>query len=318
LIPTTGTSPLSPVSGASFRVWAGFRWPAHLVPAGGRNPELVACGRFDVEDVDIDYTPGGVQVRLAGQDLTGRLAAARVPKPVSINAGTNAVDAAKYLVTATIPEMQFDVVPSGATTPWVILDEQANILDELHKLLSAIGYEAFMAPDGESLHMRPIITTGDQSSWQLAPGQFTLLTRATNQLSRERVYNGVIAKGETVNSDDPPVRAEVWDDDPSSPTYYVPNLLPSTRIGPRPYWMVSQYIRTQEQADNAARSQLVKVKGLLQRVAAETIVNPALSAGDVIDYDVDTIGVAGRYVVERVSWSYPGSVMQLSCEERRV
>jgi hypothetical protein len=319
LVPATSTDPLSPISGGSLRVWAGFRYPDPVVTAGLANPELVPCGRFDIETVHVNHAAGGVEIELDGQDLTGRLDVADIPSPVDLAWGTSTLAAAQMLVLAAIPDLTFLADPSSETIPRVVLDQQANRLTEINRMMTSIGFEAFMDASGEFMRMRPIVTTADELVWELKAGQFTVLTEASNSLSRERVYNGVIVNGENLNSGDPPVHAEAWDTDPTSPTrYIVSGSTVDTQIGPRPYFMTSQYVRTTEQAQAAADAQLRKVKGLLQRVSASTVANPALNVGDVILVVDPAIGVNSRYVVERLSWSSNGGPMQVTCEERRV
>lgn len=319
LVPKTATDVLSPISGASFRVWAGFEYHPSLVPFGQPNPELVPCGLYDVETVEVTHSPDGVKLKLSGQDLTGRLDVADIPKPVDIAWGSTVVDAAKTLLTFAIPDAVVLAESSEATTARVVLDQQANRLAEINKMMTSIGFEMYADPSGDYFRMRRVRTTEDELQWTYEPGQFTVLTEAVNNLSRERVYNGVIVSGENVNSSDPPVRAEAWDTDPLSPTHYIASgTNVDTRIGPRPFFMVSQYIRTQTQAQEAANAQLTKVKGLLQRVSATAAFNPAVNVGDVIQVTDNAVGVNNRYVVERLSWSSDGGPMQVACEERRV
>lgn len=319
LIPKTATDTLSPISGACFRVWAGFEYHPAAVPLGQDNPELVPCGLYDIQAVDVTHEPDGVKLKLSGQDLTGRLDVADIPQPVDIAWGSTVVDAAKTLLTFAIPDAVILAETSEATTARVVLDQQANRLAEIHKMMTSIGFEMYADPSGDYFRMRRVRTTEDDLQWTYTPGQFTVLTEAANNLSRERVYNGVIVSGENVNSTDPPVRAEAWDTDPLSPTHYIVSGFDvDTRIGPRPFFMVSQYIRTQTQAQDAANQQLTKVKGLLQRVSVTAAFNPAVNVGDVIQVTDNAIGLNNRYVVERLSWNSDGGPMQLSCEERRV
>lgn len=312
LIPRTAAELLSPVSGATFRLFAGFKH------ASGAT-EMVACGRYDIDECTIEEDAAEITISLKGTDLTGRLNVADLYTPVSINWGTNSVDAAKFLVLTAIPEMRFLSTPSDHTSAWVVLDEQTNRLQEINRIMASVGFEAFMDPTGEFMRMQPIPTTDDATAWSFQAREVGEPVTLTNGLSRARVFNGVVVKGENVNSDDVPVKAVLWDTDESSPTYFVPDLPVRTRIGPRPFFFTSQWIRTQEQADAAAEAQLRKVRGLLQRVSLSVPWNPAVNVGDVIEPTRPGLGVSGRYVVERISLDLVNpSPMELVCEERRV
>jgi hypothetical protein len=314
VVPSTATAILSPLSGATFRVWAGFR-----VPSTGQ-PELVPCGRYDIETCDITETAQGVRIELEGQDLTGRLDVADITTPGLLSIfGSEKLFVCELLVRPVLPTMPILTVPSGQTTGWIFVDDMNNRLSEITEILTSMGYAMWMDPDGFSLHMEPRATTEDTASWVYDTANFKVVGSVKNNLSRRRVYNGVVTKGETTSSDVPPVRAEAWDIDPTSPTYYDPANPGASRIGPRPYFMTSQYIVDQNQANWAAIAELIRLRGLLQQVTVRVGINPAINVGDVVHVERPGIGVIGRYVVQSTSMNLSDpDQMELVCEERRV
>jgi hypothetical protein len=313
LVPTSATGLLSPISGATFRVWSGFR-----LPSTGRF-EMVPCGRYDIERCSVNETAAGIRIELEGEDMTGRLDVADFTSPFGIIFGANKIETVKLMVSAVIPEMRYLDVPSDQYLGWGWLDVGANRLSEINSIMTSMGYAAWMDPDGESMHLEPVASTEDVAAWVFDESSIRVVSSVQNSLDRSRVYNGVIASGENTQTDVPPVRAEAWDTDPTSPTYFIPGFPVHTRIGPRPFFMTSPYITTQEQAQAAANAELLRLRGLLQRVSLKVGVNPAVNVGDVIDVTRPNVGVIGRYVVQSLSFdlAQPGA-MDLVCEERRV
>lgn len=312
LLPRDPMSPLAPTSATTFRLAAGFRNPHTDAD------EVVYVGRYDIEDVDVDEAPDGIVVNLEGQDLTGRLDVGDVAFPIDIPWGWRTIDLAKWLITSAIPWMVFQEDASDAITARVVLDEQANRWAEITKALTAIGFEAYMDPSGEFMRLRNIPTTADTANWYLTGDGVQPIHRAGQQQARSRVYNGVIVKGENPNSNDLPVRAMAWIEDLSDPTHYVMGPPVQTNIGPRPFFLTSQYVRTAEQAQAAADAELRRIRGLQQRAALSIPVDPAINVGDVVYIDRETIGVFGQYVVQSTSYSLTGGEMRITCEERRV
>jgi hypothetical protein len=313
LVPSSGSGILSPISGATFVVSAGF-----VLPSTGR-AELVPCGRYDIEDCTITETAAGVRIELAGEDLTGRLNVADLTEPFVGIMGSIKLDIATLLIQPALPNISIVTVPSGETSGWVILDVTANRLTEITKVLTSMGYVAFMDPDGFTIHLEPRPTVTDTPAWFFDEDSIRVITSLANNLARRRVYNGVVASGENVASDLPPVRASAWVTDPTDPTHYDPGPPVRTNIGPRPYFETSPYIVTTEQAQNAANAQLVRLRGLLQQVTLRVGINPAANVGDVIVVARPGVGVVGHYVIQALSFDLAKpDQMELVCEERRV
>jgi hypothetical protein len=312
LLPTDPMAPLAPTSGVTFRVSAGFR-----NPFTGRD-EMVWCGRYDIESNEVTETAEGVVVQLQGLDMTSRLEGARVAWPVDLPWGWRVIDIATWLINNAIPGAAFQTDPSDAVAARIVLDEQVTFMSEVTKALTSIGFELLADASGQFFILRRLPSSSDTPTWVFDPADVNWVHKLGQDQSRDRVYNGVAAKGENPNSTDPPVRAFAWITDPSDPTYFIIGPPSLTNIGPRVKFLTSQYIRTQEQAQDAADSELRRVRGLLQRVNIEMAFNPAIEAGDVIYLERPGIGVQGSYVVQSRSFDVSGGPLRLTCEERRV
>ena len=75
---------------------------------------------------------------------------------------------------------------------------------------------------------------------------------------------------------DVPVRVEVWDDDPASPTYrYGP-------FGEVPRFYTSSLVTTEAQATAAGEAILRRATGLVEGVSWTSLVDPAVDVGDIV------------------------------------
>src|SRR5690606_40052531 len=105
------------------------------------------------------------------------------------------------------------------------------------------------------------------------------------ELSRDGVYNAVVARGEGADTETP-IQAVVVDDDPDSPTYW------HGPFGQVPRFYASPLITDVAQAKSAAASLLKRSLGLPYSVSFGTIVNPALEPLDPIRITYPEIGRA--------------------------
>jgi len=111
--------------------------------------------------------------------------------------------------------------------------------------------------------------------WDVDFGEFGVLLSLARHLTREGVYNAVVAVGESAEAQ-PQVRAVVVDNTPSSPTYWYGTF------GKVPRFFSSPLITTTVQAAKAATSLLKKTIGLPYSVDFTSIPNPALEVYDAI------------------------------------
>jgi hypothetical protein len=94
-------------------------------------------------------------------------------------------------------------------------------------------------------------------------------------LTREGVYNAVVATGEAGDTT-APARAVAYNLDPDSPTYY------NGSFGPVPMFYSSPFITTNTQALAAATTLLRQQLGLPYQVDLSSVANPALEPYDVL------------------------------------
>jgi hypothetical protein len=110
-----------------------------------------------------------------------------------------------------------------------------------------------------------------------------VLVSLRRQLSRTGVYNAVVARGTEADEagGDPPGYAVVWDDNPSSATYFF------GLFGKVPRYYASPFIQNDTQAATAAASILSQTTGLPYSLDISAIPNAALDPLDPITVAFD-------------------------------
>lgn len=181
---------------------------------------------------------------------------------------------------------------SNSTQPAPVLEiEEHRWQDGVEKLADAGGLEVFADVLGRFV-IRPVPTLSDPPVWRVDVGPTGVLIEAQLEQTRAQVYNAVIARGERTDGT-PPVRAMVVDDDPASPTRW------GGPFGRKPRFFTSPLLTTEEQCIAAGTALLERVKGYAATVQLQTLVNPALESGDVIELVLDD-GARQLHIVDQV------------------
>ncbi len=309
-IPTGPESALSPVSGTEVRVLLGV-----VHPEG--DTELTEVGVFGLESTDSNESGGGVRLDLRGLDRSVKIQRDRFREPYVIPAGTNYVEAIKALVRRSLPGTVFREEPTDHTTPLLQWEFGDDPLQAIAEMAESIGYEAFFAGDG-SFVLRAAAIVVDDPVWEFVEGPGTVVDSLGRGLTREGVYNGVVQRGENRTSDLPPVQAEAWDTDPTSPTYYDPANPGSSRFGAVPIFHVSEYLTTTQQAHDAAVARLRTLRGLSEQVSITARQVPGLEGGDVVRATRGRLNLDAVYVIERLTLPLRAGLMSVKARERRL
>ena len=240
------------------------------VPGG---VEWVPLMTGPIQKVGAKSPPDAITVDVAGRSR--RIAEDRFPAPTQTIDGATIVSEITRLITETMPTAVVLDQTNGNTQVAPQLDMDAERWrDGIEKLAAAASLEVFDDPLGRFV-LRPVPTLNDPPVWDVDQGEGGVLISADLELTREQVYNGVVARGQRSDGT-PSVYAMVVDDDASSPTRW------GGPFGKRLRFYTSSLLTTVEQCQAAAQSMLEKVKGYAATVTLTTITNPALDAGDVI------------------------------------
>jgi hypothetical protein len=276
LVPRTATDLLVP-TGTQLRLWRGIQLPDGTT-------EEAPLGVFRVTEPQFDTSGDGLRISLTGSDESDTVRAARLTTGWTITAGQPVGAQIRALLNDRHPTLPVrdDTNPNmliGATTvlaagadsdPWQAACDTAT----------QHGCELFIDPTGTAViralptSLIPVIA--------YARGTEAVITRLSRKLSTATTYSGVVVASETSDAEGGglPIAVEIWDTNPSSPTYYL------GAFGRRPYFITSKMITTTAQATATAQAHLARVTGILDAVEWDQLVNPALDAGDIVSlYD---------------------------------
>ena len=301
---------LSPLVGNELRLYRGVEY------ADGTE-ELVPLGVFGFTSASMSEDENGVTVSIGGlQDRAARISRARLLSPYNVASGTALETAITGLLQRAWAGVDFGTgLPDtgitlaavgyggeGDTDPW----EAATALAD------AYGYR--LAFDVVGQVTLTSITSADQAVSVVAYGDDgeLMLTSLSKSWDTTDTYNGVLAIGEG-SSLLIPARALVYDDDPTSPTYWLGSL------GKRPRVYSSPYLATKAQALAAATAQLDKTLGITEGLSWASIVDPSLDVGDGITITRSALGVDALYRIDRLDVPLEaGSPMTATARTRRV
>lgn len=260
--------------------------------------EWVPVFRGPVQTASLDSpTTDALTVELA--DRSKWVAEDRFDVPTQTHDGATVVDEITRLIRETLPGVPvLDL--TGDTTLAAVLDiDKERWQDGVEKLADSIGAEVFADQVGRFV-IRPQPTLFDDPAWVVDAGSTGVLVKLERELTREQVYNAVIASGQRSDGT-PPVWAKVVDDDPDSPTRY------GGPFGRKPRFYSSPLLTTQDMADGAAATLLERVRGYVATVEVTAVPNPALEPGDVIEVRL-LDGTRQRHIVDKVPLTFsPGT-----------
>lgn len=272
--------------------------------------ELVPLGMFRIARPFAQDGQDGAGLTIDGYDRGRTVSRSRFTSAYVIDQGTNYATAIKDLVQSRIPwlpESQYIFMSTNYVTPQLVFTMDDDPMGVAIEMAGSIGAELFFDGDGRCIlrpEPDPLYTP---STFSYEEGPDAILTSIGRDLDDEQAYNGVIVIGENTDLDEP-IRAESWDTNPDSPTYYDP-LFPSASVyGAVPYFIRSQYIYSQAQADSAAAANLARVMGIIERVQFRAVNNPAHESGDVITVGRERVGATGTHILSSFVTSFGDQV----------
>jgi len=208
-------------------------------------------------------------------DRSARVAEDIFTTPTQTIAGALVVNEIRRLIQETLGTGVTVVDKTGSTQVAPLMDiEQERWADGVETLADSIGAEVFADPLGNFI-IRPQPKLTDNSVWLVSSGVGGTLIEYADEITREDVYSGVVARGERTDGT-APATATVWDTDPNSPTYYL------GPFGRKPRIYSSPLLTTTGQCTTAAAALLERYRGGDAKTTPAALVNPALEAGDVV------------------------------------
>jgi hypothetical protein len=167
-----------------------------------------------------------------------------------------------------------------APSPGKALNSGTPRLEEMQKLAEVIGGVVANDQFGK-FELRKVVGAG-LPVWTIDSGALGVLIDGSQETSRREQFNAVSIAW-TPNDDDADadwrLRIFLWDDDPTSPTYY------DGPFGKRPIFFDEEYdhIPSQTEAESLARERLALYSGATRSIELSAVYNPLLEPGDVIE-----------------------------------
>lgn len=240
--------------------------------------ELIPLGVFSTDQAEQSKSKTAT-VKWSGSDRSKKIARNRFLDPYQITAGTTLAIAGTALIKSRLNNAVCDFSNVSETIgAQIVFDagSESNPWKSARQLFSDHGYDLRFDGLGTARAV-PIPDPATQAAvFDFGAGETAMVLDGTSKTSLENVYNGVIATGEGTDVT-APVRAEVWDTDPASPTYYL------SGFGRVPYFFSSSLLTTVDSAARAASTILARVKGRFQSLGWPSIVNPALEPLDIVN-----------------------------------
>lgn len=312
LLPTDPYSAMSPY-GNSVRLWYGIHVPGFVNGYTGGDVWYFSLGLFRISDVQVsdDSVP---TLSITGYDPSRTISRNKLTQPWLVASGTNWGDAIVGLALDRYPALKYRAHSVLETAPQVVVDPEQDPWQVITDWAAAFGNEVFFDADGYLTIQPEPDPSVTPIAWTYYDGgtlQNALLLGVGKTMSDDPGYNGVVltAESSTIAT---PLRSEVWDDNPTSPTYA---LGPYGRV---PKFVSNPYVANQAQADAAAAAELRRSMGGTEQVSLAAVPNAAHEAGDVIRVVRPLALVDHTAVVESFTIPLdPGSAMSINCRERR-
>lgn len=281
--------------------------------------EMVPMGVFRISRPQLMESERDAQITIDGYDRSRAVDRFRFVHPYTVAQGTNYATAIKDLILSRLPWLDpdddFRFMETNYSTPNLVFNMDDHPMEVAHNMASSIGAELFFDGDGVCVLRPEPDPAYTEPVFRYEEGAEATITKVGRDLDDEQSYNGVVVTAE--NSElEPPIRAEAWDTNPDSPTYYDPDRPGDSVYGAVPYFMSSQYITTQQQAQDAAYANVSRVTGVIEAVNFEAVANPAHEGGDVITVVRQSMEVMGTYVLSTFEINF-GDIVTMSGMTRR-
>jgi len=263
--PTGAGSLLAPYGDEVF-VRRGIRY-------GDGSTEWVSLGYHRIDAIEQDGVDG--EIRVAASDRMAGLRDARLLQPVQHPAATPCGSVVDQLVREVYPSavIEWDD-PAVAAAPLgrTLVGEESR-WEYLQELVTSLGKTWWWDYRGALRIASP--PPSSQPVWRVDSGERGVLMSLRRAVSREGVYNAVVASGEAADSTEPP-RAVAYDLGVDSPTRW------GGPFGMSPRFYSSPFITDVAQARSAAAALLQQGLGLPYNVDLTWVPNPALEVLDPI------------------------------------
>lgn len=299
LVPDDAADLLHPMSGNELVIKRGVKYPDGTT-------EMAQLGVFRLTKPAFDDN-GAITATLNGNDRASFVSQIDWQAPYVVRAGGNIAAALAAAMETRMPGLDYSgfdesIDFSYPDTTWGQTPSQAgDPMQDFITFAAQGGAECFFDISGNPI-LRAIVNpltslVVDDISFVEGP-QVAGMNQVGRTIDETTGKNGVILYCNGVGVT-PPFRIEVWDIDPSSPSYYL------GKWGQRPYKMTTTaipsgadtFVQAQAKGLTAANGQLQLVLGAANDITASIAPNPALREGDCVAVKRSRLKVGGDYVL---------------------
>jgi Domain of unknown function (DUF5047) len=273
--PTTAANPLLGIAGKEIFVERGVTY-------GSGQREWVSLGYHRVDTIGQDEAPDG-PIRITGSDRMATIVDAKLIQPRQFTAATTLGAVVANLINEVFPAagIEWDDATSANTlgTAQVTTDDRYGFLNDLITAQGKIWYWDY----------RGVLVIKDPPSpvnpvYDINAGPGGVLVKAGRELTRDGMYNAVVATGEGADNT-APVWAIAYDNNPASPTYFGSGISGGAVVGagpfgPVPSFYTSPLLQTAAQAQKAASNLLLQLLGQPYSMDLTAVPNCALEPYD--------------------------------------
>lgn len=257
----------------------------------GASIEWFALGYYMISDPEQDGTSRD-PIQIAAPDRMQLIADSELISPIMFDQSVSVGSMFRQLIGDIYPDalIVFDDDTTNQDLGRNILvekDRRAALAD----VAAAFGKIVFF--DGAGVLRIQSAPDETDPVWEVGAGRDGVLIDTKRRMTRQGVYNGLVATGEGTDSQTP-VHAVAVDDGATSPTRW------GGRFGRIPKFYASPLITTVEQAQNAAQAMLRRLLGAPYSVDFGAVTNPGLVPYDPVRV-THTDGSREVHIVEKLS-----------------
>ncbi|MEW1551366.1 DUF5047 domain-containing protein [Streptomyces tsukubensis] len=269
LLPWLATDPLA-VYGQQLVVSRGIRFPD-----GAEESVPLGIFRVDEPSGDVDFGP----ITITGQSMECAVSDDTFTAPTSTRGMVTCVAAITALIQQTLPTAVVVNQTAGTRDPAcaiVAWDAGANRWDAVVQIATAMQAEIYVDAAGRFVITDTPSVVPAAVVWEIAEGTTGTLISSARQMSRNAVYNQVVASGENTAANTAPVSAFARDTNSSSPTRWGGPFGKASRHISSGLWTTTSACQA---AANAALFDAI-APNVQTTISASP--NPALEAGDIV------------------------------------
>ena len=290
LTPKTANDLLTPY-GTEVRPYRGVKY------ASGEE-ELIPLGVFRISQVDVDDSVGGSpDIRIEAYDRSRTIIRDKFTEPYTVAKDTNLVDAIKAIIARTFPDAEYDAITTTMTASApLVFDANTSPWQAVQDIAKSLGCLVYFDARGRVVIAPPTdIDALPGPDFEFIEGRGCTMTNIKSKFTDEPGFNGIVLVGASLGDDKPPVRAVVWDEEPTSPTYHL------GPYGEVPDFQTDENVKTDAEATNAAKSLLQGYLGFSDQVIITCWPNPALNTASVVQVERERSGATGLYSVDAIT-----------------